>query len=74
MDTQSARIPVLGLGCGAGGMGVIERALAKQPGIVTAYGNPATETLYVVYDPARVCVVDIRRVIEQAGYTPAPPA
>jgi P-type Cu+ transporter len=70
MDTHTIRIPIFGLTCGAGGMAAVERELARVPGVVDAYGNPATEAAYVTYDPAVVGVAELRRAIERAGYRP----
>ena len=69
MTTRRAlRIPVYGLGCGGGGASTIERELARQPGVVRVYVNPATETAYVDYDPATTDPLRLARIIEQAGY------
>jgi Cu+-exporting ATPase len=72
MDHRRARIPVFGLTCGAGGMSTVERALSRTYGVVEVYGNPATETAYVTYDPTVVTVAELQRAIEQAGYTAGP--
>ena len=69
MNTQSVRIPVFGLTCGAGDMSTVERALSRTHGVVEAYGNPATEAAYVTYDPTAVTVAELQLAIEQAGYT-----
>lgn len=61
-------IPIYGLGCGGGGAETIERELARTPGVLRVYVNPATETVYVGYDPARTDAWRLARVIEQAGY------
>jgi len=74
MDQRSVRIPVFGLTCGAGGMSTVERALSRMPGVVEAYGNPATEAAYVTYDPMVVTVAELRREIERAGYAAGPPS
>jgi copper chaperone CopZ len=52
--TARITIPVFGLTCGGGGALTAERALARVPGVVRAYVNPATEMAYVQFDPA-VC-------------------
>lgn len=69
MNTQRAlRIPVYGLGCGGGGASTIERELARQPGVVSVYVNPATETAYIDYDAALIGAARLARVIERSGY------
>ncbi len=72
MDRQNVRIPIFGLTCGAGGLSAVERDLARVPGVVEAYGNPATKAASVTYGPMLVTVIELRRAIERAGYTPGP--
>lgn len=74
MDAQCAlRIPVFGLGCGGGGATTIERELARTPGVLLAYVNPATEVAYISYDPALTDAQRLATAIEQAGYRPGHP-
>lgn len=69
MDTRpSIRIPIYGLGCGGGGVATIERELARAPGVVHVYVNPATEVAYVDFEPALTSPARLAGVIEQAGY------
>ena len=69
MNTQGAlRIPVYGLGCGGGGATSIERELARQPGVLRIYVNPATEMAYVDYDPATTDPLRLAQAIERTGY------
>lgn len=69
MNTRRAlHIPVYGLGCGGGGAAMIERELARQPGVLRVYVNPATETAYLDYDAALTGATRLAQVIEQAGY------
>ena len=69
MNTRRAlRIPIYGLGCGGGGATTIERELARQPGVLRVYVNPATETAYVDYDAALTGAARLAQVIEQSGY------
>jgi len=49
---ERVTIPIIGLGCGGGGSLGLEHALAKVPGVVRAYVNPATEMAYVEYSNA----------------------
>lgn len=69
MNAQPAlRIPIYGLGCGGGGTTTIERELARTPGVLRVYVNPATETAYIYYDPAQTDARRLARVIDQTGY------
>lgn len=72
MEHRRVRIPILGLTCGGGGIGAVERELSRTPGVMAAFGNPATEAAYVTYDPMVVGIADLRDAIERAGYTPGP--
>lgn len=65
---HNLRIPVRGLGCGGAGATTIERELAATDGVLRVYVNPATETAYVEYDPARMDASLLAQVIERAGY------
>ena len=62
------RIPVRGLGCGGTGATTIERELAATDGVLRVYVNPATETAYVEYDPAKADPSLLPEAIERAGY------
>ena len=62
------RIPIYGLGCGGSGTTTIERELARTPGVLRAYVNPATETAYVDYDPAQTDPDRLARIIDRTGY------
>ncbi len=74
MDVKrQLRIPVYDLGCGGAGATTIERALARAPGVLRVYANPATETAYIDFDPARTDPRRLARVIEEAGYRPGRP-
>ena len=65
--TQRVTLSIYGLSCGGGGALTAERALTKRPGVLRAYVNPATETAYVVYDPARVTPSDLIAAVESVG-------
>lgn len=74
MDTdRQLRIPVYGLGCGGAGVGTVERELAATDGVLRVYVNPASETAYVVYDPAETDRWALARAVERAGYRPGRP-
>ena len=66
-DTQRVTLPIYGLSCGGGGALTAERALARLPGVLRAYVNPAMETAYVVYDPTSVSPRDLVAAIASVG-------
>ena len=68
MKTRRVTVFIYGLGCGGGGALTVERALAKVPGMVQVYVNPATETAYVEYDPAIAGVDGIVAAVEGVGF------
>ena len=68
MKTRRVTVFIYGLGCGGGGALTVERALAKVPGMVQVYVNPATETAYVEYDPAIASVDGIVAAVEGVGF------
>ncbi len=69
-NTHQIRVPIRDLGCGAAEPIRLERALRSIEGVLTAYVNPATDTAYVVGDPAVVDGRTVVRVIAQAGFSP----
>ena len=73
MNRARVTVPIFGLGCGGGGALTVERALAKVPGVVRAYVNPATETAYVEYDPAQSCPSAIAEAVERVGFRAGTP-
>jgi Cu+-exporting ATPase len=68
MPTQRATLEIIGLGCGGGGTLSVERALARLPGVVRAYVNPATETAYVEYDSSIAGATELVAAAERAGF------
>lgn len=66
-DTERVELSIGGMTC-ASCQAVIERTLARLPGVCSAAVNLATETAAVVYDPQTVDVSDIVNAIRGAGY------
>jgi copper chaperone CopZ len=67
-DLLEIRIPIFDLGCGGAGASTLEDALARMPGVVAAYVNPATETAYLRIDPTTIDVERMSALIDRAGY------
>ena len=74
METIRITIPIGNLSFGGGGVLTIERALARTPGVVYVYANPATEMAYVAYDPARCDADGLTGVIERLGFRAGVPS
>jgi Cu2+-exporting ATPase len=47
---------------------VVERFLAKRPGVTTVEANPVAQTATVQYDPQATSVEALRRWVEECGY------
>ena len=67
MKTAETTIKIGGMTC-AMCVKAIENGLRDLAGIVTAEVNLGVETARITYDPARVALPDIQRVIEENGY------
>ena len=68
MKNQRVTLPINDLSCGGGGVLLVERALARIPGVVYVYVNPATEMAYVEYDPICSDPTCLIKAIEDAGF------
>ena len=66
--TQKTALAVGGMTCAAC-VSHIERALADVPGVVSAAVNLATERAAVEHIPGIAAIADMRRAIEDAGYS-----
>ena len=69
MERRIARVvfPVHGLAWGGGGALTAERALARTPGVLRAYVNPATEMAYVEFDYSTTTTKELARAVADAG-------
>lgn len=65
---QHITMSIYGLSCGGGGALMVERALAKVPGVTRVYVNPATEMAYVEYDPERCGPEQLVTAIKRVGF------
>lgn len=74
MKKQRITLPIDGLGCGGGGVLIVERALARASGVVYVYVNPATEMAYIEYDPALSDPDRLVKVVEYAGFRAGVPS
>ncbi|GBD20795.1 hypothetical protein HRbin28_01243 [bacterium HR28] len=73
MSTARLTMAISGLSCGGGGALVVERALAKLPGVVRVYVNPATEMAYIEYDPSRLSWEQLAAAVESVGFRASEP-
>lgn len=46
---------------------IVERALARTPGVLWVYVNAAIETAYVQYDADRCTIAMLREAVARAG-------
>ena len=73
MKTQRMTLPIFDLSCGGGGVLIVERALARTPGVMYVYVNPATEMAYIEYDPALSDPDRLVKVVEHSGFRAGKP-
>lgn len=66
-NVKMMAIPLYNLGCGGGRASLVECALVKERGVLEAYANPATEAIYIKYDPVQTNRVTLVKVLEHLG-------
>jgi len=66
-DTEVATLHVGGVQY-ASEKSVVERVLARRPGVLEAEANPVAQTATVTFDPAVTSVADLRQWVEECGY------
>lgn len=66
-DAVNKTIKIEGMTC-ASCAKAVERAARKLDGVIEANVNYATEKLIINYEPSQVKVLDIKKVVEKAGY------
>lgn len=66
-QTERLTLAISGFACGGGGSLVAERAIAKVPGVVHVYVNPATEMAYIEYDPQLMEMTNLTSAVERTG-------
>ncbi len=72
-QTREVEFPVIGMHC-AGCVSSVEKALARDEGVVEASVNLATETARVRFDPSRTDRESLAEAVEEAGYKVVLPA
>jgi copper chaperone CopZ len=68
MARARVTLEIIGFGCGGGGALTVERALARVPGVIYAYTNPAMETAYVEYETSLVEPEKLVDAVESVGF------
>lgn len=74
MKTQRITLPIDYLSYGGGGALLVERSLARTPGVVYVYVSPETEMAYIKYDPALSDPDRLIKVVEHAGFRAGVPS
>ena len=72
MATQRVTLPIFNLGCGGGGALMLEQAVARTPGVIAAYVNPATEMAYITFDAERCTRDELASVVAAWGLRSGP--
>lgn len=72
MTTQRMTVPIYNLSCAGGGALVVERTLARTPGVARVYVNPATEMAYVEFNPEALSPSAVTAAVAKAGFGPPP--
>lgn len=67
IDQNKAIIGITGMHCSSCVV-IIENALKKVPGVVSAKVNFTSEKAYVEYDPAKTTLKDLHQAIAKTGY------
>lgn len=73
MSTICVIMATYDLGCWGSGAMIVERALARAPGVVHVYANPATEMAYIEFDPTLTGPAQLITVVERAGFRAGEP-
>lgn len=68
MDRQKITLPIEDFGCAGSGAIIVERALAKVPGVLRVYVNAATEMAYAQYDADCCDANALRAAVARAGF------
>ena len=68
MSPRRVTLMIDGLALGGGGALIVERALARLPGVLRVTVNPATEMAYVEYDPAEAQAPQLLAAVEGVGF------
>ncbi|PDW04377.1 heavy metal translocating P-type ATPase [Candidatus Viridilinea mediisalina] len=67
MKDQELTLPITGMTC-ASCSARVEKVLRKQPGVLSAQVNLASEQATVVYEPTSVGYAELKAAVEAAGY------
>ena len=73
MQTTHVTMPIEGLGCWGSGALIVERAVAKAPGVKRVYVNPATEMAYIDYEATATDPQRLAEAVARAGFRAGPP-
>jgi cation transport ATPase len=72
MTTQRITMPIYDLGCGGSEALLIERAVARTPGVLSAYVNSALEMAYITFDPDRCTADQVSAAVAACGFHTGP--